>query len=416
MDITLVCYGSRGDVQPQLALARALRHVGHQVRLVGPPDFATLAQEHQIAFSPAGADVQAHLTNRVKALAQSGQLVWSLRTLRDEMLSMVDDAARDTWQACQGSQLVIGTGPGSASLAEKLGVPFVEAAMQPVTPTRAFPSPVAPTWLRLGGAVNRLSHSLFEQAFWQLFRGTTNRMRTRTLGLPPYSWAGPLRRLRKQGLLRLYAYSAHVVPRPDDWPAHHRVTGYWFLPAPAGWRPSPELSAFLAAGPPPVYIGFGSMIGHQAQHTTALVTEALARSGQRGILAGGWGALDRPAQQAEHLFFVDSIPHDWLFPRMAAIVHHGGAGTTGAALRSGVPSVVVPFGFDQAFWGQRVAALGAGPRPIPRPQLRAPRLADAIERMLRDTHMRERAAQLGARIQQEHGTARAIEQIQRALS
>lgn len=289
------------------------------------------------------------------------------------------------------------------------------AAMQPVTPTRAFPSPVAPPWLQLGGTVNRLSHVAFEQAFWQLFRMNTNRMRTQVLGLSPYGRRNPLRQLRAQGLLRLYAYSAHVVPRPDDWPGPHQVTGYWFLPPPPGWQSPAELNAFLAAGPPPVYVGFGSMLARDAQRLTALVAEALAQTGQRGILAGGWGALEGQAHQSETIFVVDTVPHHWLFPRMAAIVHHGGAGTTGAALRSGVPSLAVPFGFDQPFWGQRVAALGVGPRPIPRAQLTPPRLAAAIEQMVHTPPMRERAAWLGMQIQQEYGTAQAIDHIHRVL-
>lgn len=152
-----------------------------------------------------------------------------------------------------------------------------------------------------------------------------------------------------------------------------------------------------------------------AQRTTALIIEALDRTGQRAILAKGWGALDETMPQSGQIFFVKDIPHHWLFPRMSAIVHHGGAGTTGAALRSGVPSIVVPFGFDQAFWGQRVAALGVGPRPLPRAKLTASGLADALERTLHDPGMRERAAQLGAQIQVEHGTAQAIDHIHRVL-
>jgi sterol 3beta-glucosyltransferase len=415
MDLTLLSYGSRGDVQPYLALARALRHVGHQVRLVAPPNFASLAQEYQVDFYPVGVDLQAHLKQRTKAMAQSGKSIRLLRTLRNELLSIMDDVARDTWQACQGTELVIGVGPASYSVAEKLGVPFIEVALQPATPTRAFPSPVVPPWLQLGGTVNRLTHAAFEQVFWQLFRTNTNRLRTQVLGLPPYSLLGPLRRMRENGLLRLYAYSSYVVPRPNDWPAHHHVTGYWFLPPAMEWQPPQDLSAFLAAGRPPVYIGFGSMIGRDSQKTTALVIEALTLSGQRGVLAGGWGALGDTIQHSEQVFFIDSIPHHWLFPQMAAIVHHGGAGTTGAALRSGVPSIVVPFSFDQPFWGHRVAALGVGPRPISRAKLTAQRLADTIERTIHNPQMRERAAQLGAQIQAEDGTAQAIDHIHRVF-
>jgi sterol 3beta-glucosyltransferase len=415
MDVTLLCYGSRGDVQPYVALARALRHIGHDVRLVAPPNFADLAQGYGIPFFPVGVDLQAHLSERVKELAKSGKSIRGLRSLRNEVLSIMDDVARDTWQACQGTSLVIGVGPASSSVAEKLNVPFIEVAMQPVTPTRAFPSPVAPAWLQLGGTANRLTHVAFEQAFWQLFRANTNRMRTHFLGLPPYSLTGPLRHLREHGLLRLYAYSPRVVPRPDDWPAHHQVTGYWLLPPPAGWQPPEELRTFLAAGPPPVYIGFGSMLMREAQKTTARVTEALNRTGQRAIFAAGWGALDETMHQSDHVFFVKDVPHHWLFPQMSAIVHHGGAGTTGAALRSGIPSIVVPFGFDQPFWGQRVASLGVGPRPLPHAKLTADGLAGAIEQTLHDPLMRERAAQLGAQIQSEHGAAEAIDHIHRAL-
>lgn len=415
MDIAVISYGSRGDVQPFVALARALRHLGHQVRLLAPPTFAPLAEDYGLAFAPTGADLEAHLRARIQALPESGNVLRSLWALRNELRSLIDKAARDTWQAAQGAALVVGTGPASASVAERLKVPFVEGLLQPLNPTRAFPSPVAPQWLQLGGDINRLTHVAFEAAFWQIFRGNTNHLRTHVLGLPPYSLSGPLHDLREHGLLRLYAYSPQVVPRPADWPAHHQVTGYWFLPPPPGWAPPEQLAAFLAAGPPPVYIGFGSMLAREPQKLTALVAEALAQSGQRGVLAGGWGALDDALVPSEQLCVVDNVPHHWLFPRMAAIVHHGGAGTTGAALRSGVPSLVVPFGFDQRFWGQRVAALGVGPRPLPRRTLTAPGLAAAIAYMVADARLRERAAVLGAQIQAEHGTAQAIDQISRVL-
>ncbi|HEU4322946.1 MAG TPA: glycosyltransferase [Roseiflexaceae bacterium] len=416
MDITLLSYGSRGDVQPYVVLARALHQIGHRARLVAPPDFAQLAKDHGVEFTPAGENLQAKLNNpQLLRRTGSGNPIRLLRALRDELKTMIDRAARETWAACQGSELVIGVGPSSASAAEKLGVPFVEVALQPVTPTRAFPSPVVPPQLHLGGAGNWLTHTAFEQVFWQIFRGNTNHMRTRILDLPAYPFGGPMRHIRKHGLLRLYAYSPHVVPRPDDWPAHHKVTGYWFLPPPEGWQPPPELSAFLEAGPPPVYIGFGSMMARDPQKMTALVAEALARSGQRGILSGGWGALHGTLDRSEQMLFVDSVPHHWLFPRMAAIVHHGGAGTTGAALQSGVPSIVVPFGFDQAFWGHRVAALGAGPQPLARARLTAAKLGAAIAQAVGSAPMRDRAAQLGAQIQAEQGTARALEHIHRAI-
>lgn len=181
MEIVLLSYGSRGDVQPYVALARGLRHVGHNVRLVAPPNFASLAQDHGVPFCPVGVDLQAHLNERVKALAKAGKALHGLRALRNELLSIIDQVAQETWQACQGAAAIIGVGPASYSVAEKLGVPFIEAAMQPLTPTRAFPSPIAPAWLRGGSTVNRWSHVVFEQLFWQVFRVTTNRMRRQVL-------------------------------------------------------------------------------------------------------------------------------------------------------------------------------------------------------------------------------------------
>jgi sterol 3beta-glucosyltransferase len=210
----------------------------------------------------------------------------------------------------------------------------------------------------------------------------------------------------------LYGYSRHVLPRPADWPAEHQVTGYWFLDAPDDWTPPPDLAAFLAAGEPPVYIGFGSMGSRDPGATARLAVEALARAGRRGILAAGWGGLtatDLPAT----IFPLGAIPHAWLFPQMAAIVHHGGAGTTAAALRAGVPSLVVPFGLDQPFWGRRVAELGVGPSPIARGALTARGLANALRDTLADGAIRHRAAALGRAISAEEGIGTAVTLIER---
>lgn len=199
--------------------------------------------------------------------------------------------------------------------------------------------------------------------------------------------------------------------------AHNRITGYWSLDEAPDWRPPARLVEFLESGPPPVYVGFGSMAHRNPQQTTQLVHKALQRSGQRGVLATGWGALSGAQwPHTSDLFMLDSIPHSWLFPRMAAVVHHGGSGTTGAGLRAGVPSVLVPHAGDQPFWARRVADLGVGPRPIPRRRLTAERLAAAIARAVRDEEMRARAAAVGQRIRAEDGVGQAIGIIERGMS
>jgi UDP:flavonoid glycosyltransferase YjiC (YdhE family) len=195
------------------------------------------------------------------------------------------------------------------------------------------------------------------------------------------------------------------------------MTGYWFLDDPPDWQPPARLVEFLDAGRPPVYVGFGSMAHRNPRQTTQLVQKALERSGQRGVLVTGWGGLaDAGLPRTADVFMLDSIPHAWLFPRMAAVVHHGGSGTTGAGLRAGVPSVLVPHAGDQSFWARRVADMGIGPRPIPRRHLTAERLAAAMTRAVMDEGMRARAAAVGQTIRAENGIGRAIEVIERGVA
>jgi sterol 3beta-glucosyltransferase len=205
----------------------------------------------------------------------------------------------------------------------------------------------------------------------------------------------------------LYGFSPAVIPPPPDWGSEIHVTGYWFLDPPDDWTPPPGLEEFLQAGPPPVYIGFGSMSSRNPGEAARQVLEALARTRQRAVIFSGWGGL-QPADLPSSAIAIDPVPFSWLFPRCAAVVHHGGAGTTAAGLRAGVPSVVIPFFADQPFWGRRVAELGVGPAPIPRKKLTAERLARAIETAMGDRDMRRRAADLGAKIRTEDGIGRAV--------
>lgn len=212
----------------------------------------------------------------------------------------------------------------------------------------------------------------------------------------------------------LSAYSPSIIPHPPDWPESIHITGYFFLDSQADWRPSRELNAFLEAGDPPVYIGFGSMAGRNPEQLARLVSQALVKSGQRGLLLTGWGGL-RTELVPENVFVVDAVPHSWLFPRMAAVVHHGGAGTTAEALRAGVPAVIVPFVFDQPFWGARIKELGLGPDPIPLKKLTADALANAIGIAVTDSDIRQRANSCGEAIRAEDGIGNAVKVIQRYL-
>jgi UDP:flavonoid glycosyltransferase YjiC (YdhE family) len=411
MNITLISLGSRGDVQPYVALGLGLRRAGHMVRIASHEAFRALVTGAGLEFAPMRGDVQELVNspemraalaggnmlaiNRVSARAtQQGALLWA----EDGLV-----AARDA------DLLVAGIGGMNVAqaLSEKLRVPLVEAHVAPFHPTRAFPGVIfPPATARLGGWANRLSHVLTRQVMWQMFRSADSRARREVLGLSPAPLPGP-RPLWP--LPTLHGISPAVLPRPADWDAAQHLTGYWFLPQEA-WTPPPALEAFLNSGPPPVSIGFGSMTTPDPQATTREVVRALERSGQRAVLLSGWGGLSA-AGVPDSVFVTDSVPHDWLFPRVAAVVHHGGAGTTAAGLAAGVPNVIVPFFGDQPFWGDRVQRLGVGPAPVPRRALNERTLADALTRAVTDPGMKDRAAALGARIRAEDGVARAAEVI-----
>jgi sterol 3beta-glucosyltransferase len=212
----------------------------------------------------------------------------------------------------------------------------------------------------------------------------------------------------------LHCYSQQVITRPDDWPDHAYVTGYWWLDETNNWQPPADLEAFLANETPPVYVGFGSMIAEDPARVTRIVIEALTQSGQRGVIASGWGGI-RPADLPPSIYLLKEAPHDWLFPRMSALVHHGGAGTTAAGLRAGKPTVICPFIADQPFWGNRVAVLGAGPKPIPQKKLNVDDLAAAIRTAATDQAMRTRSEALGAKLRAEDGVAQAVQIIGQLL-
>jgi len=430
MRITILTVGSQGDVQPYIALGIGMQDAGHDVYIATQPVYHALIRSHGLTPVSVGSDP------REVFAGEEGQA--RLESIRDPIRFMnrfarafcpfihslrlrMERLLADSWIACQGTEAIICSPTAKAGyhIAEKLGVPCFMAPLQPQSRTRAFPSLLVPAGLRLGGTFNRLTHILFEQFFWQLFRQQFNQWREETLGLSPLTRISPYSRqknkwqLQQQSPLKrqlpfLYGYSPFVVPKPSDWPDWLCVTGYWFLSSPPDWQPPADLIDFLAEGPPPVYIGFGSVIDKNSKKVTEMAMEALIRTGQRGILQAGWTGLGE-ADLPDDVIRIEASPHDWLFPQMAAVVHHGGAGTVAAGLRAGVPSIITPAMADQPFWGQRVAALGVGPHPIPYRHLSVERLAAAIRIATSDRRIQERAAALGQRIRAEEGVAKAVE-------
>ncbi|HMP41952.1 MAG TPA: glycosyltransferase, partial [Roseiflexaceae bacterium] len=290
-------------------------------------------------------------------------------------------------------------------LAEHLGIPWAVVAVIPLMRTRYRPLlgfPSALSWLP---GYNRFTYRVGEQIGWQIFRRAINRLRTRTWGLASLPLRGHFDELYRRRVPFICGFSEHVVPRPPDWGDQIHLTGWWYPEDPV-WEPPPALRQFLAAGPPPVFIGFGSMPVADPARITALVVEAVQHSGVRAILHAGWAGLG--GALPPQIFPIEYAPYGWLFPQMAAVVHHGGSGTTGFALRSGVPSLVVPFAFDQPFWGERTARLGAGPPPLPYHALTAQRLAAAMRVAVDTAELKAGAAALGQKLRSERGIEAAV--------
>ncbi|ANN18359.1 glycosyl transferase [Amycolatopsis orientalis] len=406
--VVIVAPGSRGDVQPCIALGHGLAAEGDRVRVLASERFRALATGYGLDFAPLSVDPG-------EILGSDGGREWTeggrnpatfLRGLRGALAPVLERLLDDVHKGADGADLVLAPTLGflGAHLGASLGVPNVELHYQPSVPTRAFAHPLLPWAAGLGPCGRRLSHHAVDVVAWQLLRPEVDRWRSRSLGLPPAGWRGP----RRTETPVLCGFSDAVVPRPEDWPSRVHVTGYWFLETPAGWRPDPRLRDFLASGPPPVYVGFGSMRPSEAERTFAAVRTALRRVGLRGLLGTDTGFDDD-----EDLLTVQDVPHGWLFPRTVAVVHHGGAGTTAAALRAGVPALVCPVFSDQPYWGDRVARLGAGPRPLPLREITADALTARLLELSGNLLFRRGAQYVAARLREEDGVARACEVLRK---
>ncbi|MDP2345274.1 MAG: glycosyltransferase [Deltaproteobacteria bacterium] len=408
--IAIFALGSRGDIEPYIALAQGLVRSGQTVRVVTNEDFTVLVKSYGLDVWPIDVSVEAALRAKNAAAAMEGGGFFSaFRVLREHaergarrLIEIGGEAAKDVDVIVTGfSGLFV-----ASALSEKLGIPLVQAYNIPLTPTAAWAGALFP-WMSFPprSLAHQLSHRLTRLAVWQVSRSAGERARKEMLGLGGTSPFGlsesPLTSARPV----IYGFSEAVLPRPPDWDARTVITGYWFANEPPGFTPDAALARFLDDGEPPVYVGFGSMSSEQPEHTLRLVLDAVGS--RRALIHAGWGGLSS-SSLPKNVHGIASVPHSWLFPRTAAVVHHGGAGTSGAAFRAGVPVVVVPFHGDQLFWAMRAEALGVGPAPLPRKSLTSVKLRDAIEGVLNDAAKRARARELGAAIAKEDGVARAV--------
>jgi UDP:flavonoid glycosyltransferase YjiC (YdhE family) len=419
--IAIVAIGTRGDVQPFLALGDGLRRAGHSVCLITHDLYAEPAAALDLALAPLSGDIRAMVADATAGVASRLRRNPVAKYLHNRRNSRAMAALwiGECLEACRDAEAIIATGAGffiGAPVAERLGLPLIQAYTQPVTPTRAFPSPFLGqnSW-RAPGIVNLLRHHVLRQLSWQSLRPAINAARRDRLGLPGWPLRGPWARLERRGAPVLYGYSPQVLPRPDDWPAQHKLAGYWFLDRAQTWQPPPALEEFLAARPGVIHVGFGSVILPDRRRMCEMIVAALRRTGRRAVLVAGWSGFE-PADLPDNILAIDEVPYAWLLPRIAATIHHGGGGTASAGLRAGVPSITIPFLSDQHFWGTRLHELGVAAPPIPYRRLTVGRLAEAIEHVTGNDTMARKAADLAAAIRAEDGVSHAVAQIGQLLA
>lgn len=429
MKVLVLTIGTRGDVQPLIALAAGLAGHGHAVTVCTSVRYADVVARCGLRFAPLSDDLVALVETPEgrRTIAGTGGLISRMRGASDligRSLQIQRDLFRDGWAAARELEPDVILCHPKMSIgihyAERLSVPALLTPLFPLfDPTSAYPAPGLPS-LRFGrrttALYNRTSHRALKRTIGLASRWLFASWRS-SVDLPRLPlMADVLQRADGAAVPLLNGWSRHVVPEPGDSRLDARRTaGFWFLERDDAWQPDERLRAFLEHGDRPVFIGFGSMSGTDPARTTDLVLAALDRAGLRGVLAAGWGGLQADALP-ETALMLDEVPHDWLFERVSAVVHHGGAGTTAAGLRAGRPSVICPFFGDQTFWAERVRKLGVGPAPLPQRRLTADRLADAIRESVDSGSISKRAADLGRLLRHENGIATAVEFIERTVA
>jgi sterol 3beta-glucosyltransferase len=399
MKIIVVTIGSRGDVQPYINLSQGLRDAGHDVVLATNPTLCPLSEQHGLKTIPIGRPVDMGLEG-ARLMEGSFDNMW-IGMIRVMQLGarLVEEAYPDVLAACKNADLVVTTDTGSGvAEAAKLGIPWISVSLQPAR------LPLIQT------GEPTLMEKVFGWTLGKLFIAPTNRFRKR-VGAPPVDSITTM--LSKRMIL--LPVNSHVAPSNPKWPPQVHQTNYWYARPIEGWVPPSDLLSFLSAGEKPIAISLGVMGAAKARQGAQIVLEAVRKTGVRAILQG-WGDELKELDLPPTIYSASSMPHDWLFDQVSAVIHHGGFGTTAAGLCSGAPSIVIPHIIDQYYWGQRVFELGVGPKFFSRGQMNAEKLAQSITTALTDSKMRARAAELGAAIRSApDGVGEAVKWIETAL-
>uniref|UniRef100_A0A7C4L0R3 Glycosyltransferase n=1 Tax=Bellilinea caldifistulae TaxID=360411 RepID=A0A7C4L0R3_9CHLR len=402
MKIVISTIGTRGDVQPYLGLALGLEKAGHHVVLATHPCMRGLVESYNVCFAPMGPDID---IGYEAALIRANAPHWLLGFMRVMRFSfaMLEQSHASLLEICRGADLIIVSHSASGRMeADKLGLPTVSVTLMP----QAIPvkDPATPF-------LKRIFMNLAGAGMGLLMTRPINQIRKR-LGLPPM---GPTGITSER--LNLIPISPQISPPNPLWEPRHRMTGYWFAPAPQDWTPPPALAEFLESGDLPVVISLGAMAlsGEDSLEAAEITLTAVQQAGIRAVVQG-WDEVINRLPLAPTVLHAGPIPHDWLLQRVSGLVHHGGFGTTASGFRAGIPMLVIPHIIDQFIWGAKVVQLGVGPQPIPRSKLNVENMTEAL-RQMQSLKMRQKAADLGASIRAEaDGVSEAVRFIEKVMN
>jgi len=418
MQIVILIVGTRGDVQPFVAIGKRLQDYGHRVRLATHANFKEFVLTAGLEFYPLGGDpkVLAEYMVKNKGFLPSGpsEIAIQRKQIKEIIFSLLPackDPDPDTGIPFKVDAIIANPPAyGHTHVAEALKVPIHIFFTMPWTPTSEFPHPLSRVKQSAG---YRLSYQIVDSMIWLGIRDMINEFRKKKLKLRPVTYLSGAQGSGND-IPHGYIWSPHLVPKPKDWGPKIDVVGFCFLDLASNYVPPEPLMKWLEAGDKPIYVGFGSLPVQEPQKMTEIIVKALEITGQRGIINKGWGGLGTLAEPKDFVYLLDNCPHDWLFLQCKAVVHHGGAGTTAAGLKAACPTTIVPFFGDQPFWGDRVHARGLGPPPIPVDQFGLQKLVDAIKFML-EPAVKEKAVELAKAMESEDGVTGAVRAFLRHL-
>jgi len=402
MRIIIPTIGTRGDVQPYIALALGLQTAGHQVVIASHPSLKSLVESYGVPFSPMGPDVDLGVEAAI-IRGKSRNVMMGFARIMKFSFRMLEESHAELLELCRNQDLIVISHSAAGSIeADLLKIPTVSTTLMPM----AIPS-------------NDPNISFFAKAFGKIAGGVLGLMMTRPLdqirkrvGLPKMGQHGIT-----SPLLNLIPLSPTVIPPNSYWETRHQMTGFWFASAPQQWNPPEELTNFLKKGNPPVIISLGAMAisGDDAMQAAQIAVNTVEKAGVRAIIQG-WDEPMRLIKTSENIYHGGSIPHDWLLERSAAIIHHGGFGTTSSGLKAGIPSMAVPHIIDQFIWGQKLFDLGVGPKPLPRTKMSVEALREALIDLTTNPQYQDNARKIGAKIREENGVATAVRLIEESMT